>query len=150
MNPEIHKGRERSAINMLEEVGEKLDVVMRLTKAGFSFTDEIQEDVMDRAREIAGLDAFDNLETVKELLIIELQIQKLASGGLTHDELAEEVETDLTEVAKILLSDNAYTSNDEEAHLVLRSALKKSPDGARFTNALLEAVEERKSIRATI
>ncbi|OGG65312.1 hypothetical protein A2Z56_02005 [Candidatus Kaiserbacteria bacterium RIFCSPHIGHO2_12_45_16] len=150
MNPEIHKGRERSAINMLEEVGEKLDVVMRLTKAGFSFTDEIQEDVMDRAREIAGLDTFDNLETVKELLIIELQIQKLASGGLTHDELAEEVETDLTEVAKILLSDNAYTSNDEEAHLVLRSALKKSPDGAKFTDSLLEAVEERKAVRATI
>lgn len=150
MNPETHNGRERSAINKLEEAVEKMDIVLRLKDAGFSFTDEIQADIMERAREIAALETFDNLETVKELLIIELQIQKLAASGLTHEDLTEEVEADLTDVAKILLSDSGYNSTDEEAHLVLRSALKKSPDGARFTDALLQTIEERKVIRATI
>lgn len=150
MNPETHTGKERSAINKLEEAVEKMDIVLRLKEAGFSYTDDIEADIMERAREIAALEAFDNLETVKELLIIELQIQKLAASGLTHEDLAEEVEADLTDVAKILLSDNGHNSTDEEAHLILRSALKKSPDGTRFTDVLLQTIEERKAIRATI
>jgi hypothetical protein len=102
---------------------------------------------MDRAREIASLDEFDNINTVKELLVTELQIFKLSEQGLSEDELAEVVEESLTKVAKILLSDSSHVSNDQEAHLVLRNALKRSLKGIHFTNTLLESVKDRKAIR---
>jgi hypothetical protein len=150
MNTEMHKSPERTLENKLEEVIEKTEVVLLLNEAGFSSAEELPIDVMDRLREIASLDTFDNLDTVKELLVTELQIFKLSEQGLSEDEMVEEISADLADVAKLLLSDNSYISNEEEAHLVLRSALKKSPSGLRFTDSLLESVNERKSIRKNI
>jgi hypothetical protein len=150
MNPEMHKGGGRTLENKLEEANEKLDMFNLLSEKGFSSVEDLPVDIMDRLKEIALLEGLDNIDTVKELLVTELQIFKLNKLGMSEDELTEEIEESLTKVAKILLSDTAHSSNDEEAHLVLRSALKKSPTGLRFTDALLEAVQERKAIRQNI
>jgi hypothetical protein len=150
MNPEMHKGGGRTLENKLEEANEKLDMFNLLSEKGFSSVEDLPVDIMDRLKEIALLEGLDNIDTVKELLVTELQIFKLNKLGMSEDELTEEIEESLTKVAKILLSDTAHSSNEEEAHLVLRSALKKSPTGLRFTDALLEAVQERKAVRQNI
>lgn len=143
----MYKGRERTPENKLSEGIEKLEMSLFLSERGLSSVDDLPIDVMDRAREIASLDEFDNIGTVKELLVTELQIFKLSEQGLSEDELAEVVEDSLTKVAKILLSDSTHVSNDQEAHLIIRNALKKSPKGINFTDTLLESIKDRKEIR---
>lgn len=150
MNPEMYPGPERTPINKLEEAIEKLELVNLLQQSSYTFADELPEDVVDRAREIALLDSIDSIDTVKELTVIEFIIQQLAQSGASEEELAEEVESSLLDVAKLLLTESSHTATDEEARMVLRGALKSSPTGSRFTNVLLDAVKSRKKIRSEI
>lgn len=148
MNPEKYPGAERSPINKIEEAIEKLELVTLLQQSGYSSVDELPENIVDRAKEIALLDGIDDINQVKELTVIEFIIQQLAEKGASAEEIAEEVESSLYEVTALLLAAPGRTVTEEETKMVLRGTLQKSPTGAQFTNHLLESVAARKAIRS--
>ena len=80
----------------------------------------------------------------------ELEIHKLTADGVSEDEVAEVIEDRLTTIVRTLLSNTSHVSSTEEAHLVLRSALKRAPNGLGYTNSLLETVDEGALVRQSI
>ena len=56
MNPEMHKGPERTPENKLEQSIEELEMSLLLNKNGFTSVEDLPFDVMDRVREIAARD----------------------------------------------------------------------------------------------
>lgn len=142
-------GRERSLDNKLEETNEKIKFVNMLIDIGAITKDEdVPEEAFARMSELAALPYFHSTDSVQALAAMEFLFSKI-SGREELTEAAGDISEYLGEIVSELFSDEFANVDDDTVQIVVRLAVSKMASGKRLTDALLEAVEERKAILRT-